>query len=111
MEVVKRTVLAAVYAGVALPLSIISSASMLLDSDFSRCRVRRLSFSQLVIAHRYSLLQDKAVKAGVLLAEILEKRTQGNRPCILVSPSSALPPLRSIPSLPLQMFPVHSQPN
>lgn len=31
--------------------------------------------------------QDKAKKAGILLAEILEKKIQGSRPCILVRPS------------------------
>jgi hypothetical protein len=35
--------------------------------------------------------QDKAIKAGRLLGEVLEKRVQGQRPVILVRPSSSLP--------------------
>ncbi|BGP19524.1 hypothetical protein JCM10213_000123 [Rhodosporidiobolus nylandii] len=64
-EVIKRTALAAVYAGVALPLTVYQSATTAFDSDFSRCR-------------------DKAKKAGILLAEILEKKVQGSRPALLV---------------------------
>ncbi|SCZ95082.1 BZ3500_MvSof-1268-A1-R1_Chr11-3g03590 [Microbotryum saponariae] len=64
-EVIKHTALAAVYAGVALPMSIYSGATMVLDSDFTRCR-------------------EKAKKAGILLAEILEKRVQGTRPVRLM---------------------------
>ncbi|KAK4700630.1 hypothetical protein P7C70_g5613, partial [Phenoliferia sp. Uapishka_3] len=64
-EILKTTALSALYAGVALPLAIFSGASTVLDSDFSRCR-------------------DKARKAGILLAEILEKKVQGSRPVILV---------------------------
>ncbi|GAA6025164.1 hypothetical protein JCM11491_000714, partial [Sporobolomyces phaffii] len=63
-ELIKRTALAAVYAGVALPLTIFNTTSLALDSDFTRCK-------------------DKAKKAGVLLAEILEKEVQGKRPAIL----------------------------
>lgn len=40
VELLKTTALAAVYAGVALPLTVVSGASMMLDSDFTRCRVR-----------------------------------------------------------------------
>ncbi|GAA5853288.1 hypothetical protein JCM8547_000272 [Rhodosporidiobolus lusitaniae] len=65
VEVIKRTALAAVYAGVALPLTVFQTATTALDSDFSRCR-------------------DKAKKAGILLAEILEKEIQGKRPAILI---------------------------
>ncbi|GAA5899765.1 uncharacterized protein JCM6883_005982 [Sporobolomyces salmoneus] len=64
-ELIKRTALAAVYAGVALPLTIFNTTSLALDSDFTRCK-------------------DKAKKAGVLLAEILEKEIQGKRPAVLV---------------------------
>jgi len=42
-ELIKRTALAAVYAGVALPLTIYNTSSLALDSDFSRCKVRRES--------------------------------------------------------------------
>lgn len=66
VEVVKRTALAALYAGVALPLTLIQTATTAFDSDFTRCR-------------------DKAQKAGVLLAEILQKEVQGKRPVVLVS--------------------------
>ncbi|GAA6013339.1 hypothetical protein JCM10207_000860 [Rhodosporidiobolus poonsookiae] len=65
VEVIKRTALAAVYAGVALPLTIWQTTTTALDSDFTRCR-------------------DKAKKAGVLLAEILEKQVQGSRPVSLL---------------------------
>ncbi|GAA6030951.1 hypothetical protein JCM8097_008953 [Rhodosporidiobolus ruineniae] len=65
VEVIKRTALAAVYAGVALPLTVFQGATTAFDSDFSRCR-------------------DKAKKAGVLLAEILEKQVQGKRPTVLI---------------------------
>lgn len=64
MELVKKTALHAVMAGISLPLTVFNSATMLLDSDFSRCR-------------------DKAKAAGILLAEILEKRVQGARPVVL----------------------------
>ncbi|ORY49736.1 hypothetical protein BCR35DRAFT_336077 [Leucosporidium creatinivorum] len=64
-ELIKTTALAAVYAGVALPLTIYNGTTMVLDSDFTRCR-------------------DKAKKAGVLLAEILEKQVQGKRPAVLI---------------------------
>ncbi|GAA5915713.1 hypothetical protein JCM6882_004122 [Rhodosporidiobolus microsporus] len=65
VEIIKRTALAAVYAGVALPLTIWNGAATALDSDFTRCR-------------------DKAKKAGILLAEILEKEVQGKRPTNLI---------------------------
>lgn len=42
-EIIKRTALAAVYAGVALPLTIFNTTSLALDSDFTRCRVRMCS--------------------------------------------------------------------
>lgn len=66
VEVVKRTALAAIYAGVALPLTLFQTATTAFDSDFTRCR-------------------DKAQKAGVLLAEILQNEVQGKRPVVLVS--------------------------
>lgn len=65
VEVVKRTALAAIYAGVALPLTLFQTATTAFDSDFTRCR-------------------DKAQKAGVLLAEILQKEVQGKRPVVLI---------------------------
>lgn len=37
-ELVKRTALATVYAGVALPLTICNTTSLALDSDFTRCK-------------------------------------------------------------------------
>ncbi|SCV73581.1 BQ2448_7507 [Microbotryum intermedium] len=64
-EVIKHTALAVIYAGVALPMSVYTGATMVLDSDFTRCR-------------------EKAKKAGILLAEILEKRVQGTRPVRLM---------------------------
>ncbi|KAK4046111.1 hypothetical protein OIV83_006337 [Microbotryomycetes sp. JL201] len=65
IELVKKTALAAAYAAVALPLTIWNTTTLMLDSDFTRCR-------------------DKAKKAGVLLAEILEKQVQGKRPAVLI---------------------------
>lgn len=38
-ELVKTTALAAVYAGIALPMTIYNTTTMVLDSDFTRCRV------------------------------------------------------------------------
>ncbi|GAA5903984.1 hypothetical protein JCM8208_001750 [Rhodotorula glutinis] len=64
-ELVKRTALAAVYAGVALPLTVFKSATTAFDSEFTQCK-------------------DKARKAGVLLAEILEREVQGKRPVVLI---------------------------
>lgn len=75
VEVVKRTALAALYAGVALPLTLIQTATTAFDSDFTRCR-------------------DKAQKAGVLLAEILQKEVQGKRPVVLVSATTIFLPLQ-----------------
>ncbi|WP_456308606.1 hypothetical protein, partial [Serratia proteamaculans] len=82
-ELVKRTALAAVYAGVALPLTVFKSATTAFDSEFTQCKVRlerrsrtgsplaldegKLECLSLIVS------QDKARKAGVLLAEILEK--------------------------------------
>lgn len=65
VEVVKRTALAAVYAGVALPLTLVQTATTAFDSDFTRCR-------------------DKAHKAGILLAEVLQQEVHGKRPVELV---------------------------
>ncbi|KAK4052644.1 hypothetical protein OIO90_004272 [Microbotryomycetes sp. JL221] len=65
IELVKKTALAAAYAAVALPLTIWNTTTLMLDSDFTRCR-------------------DKAKKAGALLAEILEKQVQGKRPVVLI---------------------------
>jgi hypothetical protein len=79
-ELIKRTALAAVYAGVALPLTIFNTTSLALDSDFTRCK-------------------DKAKKAGVLLAEILEKEVQEKRPAILVSPSPSFSLFRMLTQL------------
>lgn len=87
-ELIKASVLSAVYAGVALPLTVWSGASMLLDSDFSRCRVRLLLLDSRCVDRsltcRPPRSQDKAKMAGVLLAEILEKQVQGKRPVNLV---------------------------
>ncbi|KAM0752155.1 DUF726-domain-containing protein [Meredithblackwellia eburnea MCA 4105] len=65
VEIIKTSALAALYAGVALPLTVFQGATAVLDSDFARCR-------------------DKAKMAGILLAEILEKKVQGSRPCNLI---------------------------
>lgn len=43
--------------------------------------------------------QDKAKKAGVLLAEILEKEVQGKRPVVLVRPRPLFSPPRTLPPL------------
>lgn len=65
-EVIKRTALAAVYAAVALPATVYKTATKALDNEFQQTT-------------------DKAQKAGILLADVLEKGVQGNRPTILVS--------------------------
>ncbi|GAA95367.1 hypothetical protein E5Q_02023.2 [Mixia osmundae IAM 14324] len=64
-EVVKRTALAAFYTAVALPAAIYKSAGTVLDNQFIRTR-------------------DKANKAGILLADVLEQRVQGARPTTLI---------------------------
>lgn len=42
MEILKKTALHAVIAGISLPLTVVNTSTMLLDSDFSRCRVSRV---------------------------------------------------------------------
>lgn len=58
--------MAAVYAAVALPATVYKTATKALDNEFQQTT-------------------DKAQKAGILLADVLEKGVQGNRPTILVS--------------------------
>ena len=84
VELVKKTALAAVYAGVALPLTIYNTTTLVLDSDFTRCRVRCLRFLRVSPLTSAIPRQDKAKKAGIMLAEILEKQLQGKRPAVLI---------------------------
>lgn len=46
-EIIKRSILAAVYAGIALPLTVISTASLLLDGEFVRCHVSPCSLVEI----------------------------------------------------------------
>lgn len=64
-EVIKRTALATVFAAVALPSLVYNTACKTLDNDFQRST-------------------DRARKAGIVLADVLEKGVQGNRPVVLV---------------------------
>lgn len=68
-EIIKRTALAAVFSAIALPSTVYKTATKALDNEFQRS-------------------VDKATKAGIILADVLEQGAQGNRPTILVSPSS-----------------------
>ncbi|GAA5796783.1 hypothetical protein HPULCUR_002158 [Helicostylum pulchrum] len=65
MEVAKATVLHAFFAAVALPVTILKIAD--------------------VIDNPWQMVVDRSRKAGVVLADILEERVQGNRPCNLVA--------------------------
>ncbi|GHJ85206.1 hypothetical protein NliqN6_1608 [Naganishia liquefaciens] len=67
-EVIKRTVLSAYFMAVSLPMSVYNMASLGLDNTWVQS-------------------QDKAIKAGRLLGEVLEKRVQGQRPVILIGSS------------------------
>lgn len=65
-EIIKRTALAAVFSAVALPATVYKTATNTLDNAFQRSA-------------------DRAQKAGIILADVLEKGVQGNRPTVLVS--------------------------
>ncbi|KAI5451865.1 hypothetical protein NCC49_001167 [Naganishia albida] len=67
-EVIKRTVLSAYFMAVSLPMSVYNMASLGLDNTWVQS-------------------QDKAIKAGRLLGEVLEKQVQGQRPVVLVGSS------------------------
>lgn len=67
-EIVKRTVLGAYYAAIALPLSVYTLSTMALDNSWVNA-------------------QNKAVKAGRLLGQVLEQRVQGERPVVLIGTS------------------------
>ncbi|KAJ9125671.1 hypothetical protein QFC22_000633 [Naganishia vaughanmartiniae] len=67
-EIIKRTVLSAYFTAVALPLSVYNMASLGLDNTWVQA-------------------QDKAIKAGRLLGEVLENRVQGQRPVVLIGSS------------------------
>lgn len=64
-EIIKRTALAAVFSAIALPTTVYKTATKALDNDFQQAT-------------------DRAHKAGTILADVLEKGVQGNRPTILV---------------------------
>ena len=64
-EIIKRTALAAVFSAIALPTTVYKTATKALDNDFQQAT-------------------DRAHKAGIILADVLEKGVQGNRPTILV---------------------------
>ncbi|CAO3620127.1 unnamed protein product [Mucor hiemalis] len=65
MEVAKATVLSAFFAAVALPATILKVAD--------------------VIDNPWQMAVDRSRKAGAVLADVLEERVQGNRPCNLVA--------------------------
>ncbi|KAJ9092316.1 hypothetical protein QFC19_008750 [Naganishia cerealis] len=67
-EIIKRTVLSAYFTAVALPMSVYNMASLGLDNTWVQS-------------------QDKAIKAGRLLGEVLENRVQGQRPVVLIGSS------------------------
>lgn len=65
-EILKRTALGAYYAALALPVTVWKTTSLVLDNSWSNA-------------------QDRAIKAGRLLGEVLAQRVQGERPVTLVS--------------------------
>ncbi|KAL1409885.1 hypothetical protein Q8F55_003884 [Vanrija albida] len=67
-EVIKRTVLSAYYAAIALPLTVYKLSTMTLDNS-------------------WMYAQGRAVKAGRLLGEVLAQRVQGERPVVLIGTS------------------------
>ncbi|ORY35665.1 hypothetical protein BCR39DRAFT_511389 [Naematelia encephala] len=67
-EIIKRTVLSAYFAAVALPRTVYSMSTTVLDNTWLHA-------------------QDRANKAGRILGEVLEKRVQGERPVILIGSS------------------------
>ncbi|BEI93402.1 uncharacterized protein CcaverHIS019_0510300 [Cutaneotrichosporon cavernicola] len=67
-EVVKRTMLSAYYLAIALPLSVYKLSTLALDNSFTSC-------------------QNKSIKAGRLLGEVLAQRVQGERPVSLIGTS------------------------
>ncbi|KAI8973855.1 hypothetical protein BDB01DRAFT_807807 [Pilobolus umbonatus] len=64
LEIAKTTVLQAFFAAVALPVTILKMAD--------------------VIDNPWQIVVDRSKKAGIVLADVLEQRIQGNRPCNLV---------------------------
>ena len=71
-EIIKRTALATVFSAIALPMTVYKSAAKALDNDFQQAT-------------------DRATKAGIILADVLEKGVQGNRPTILVCLAACKP--------------------
>lgn len=70
-ELLKRTALGAYYAAMALPVTVWKTTSLVLDNSWSNA-------------------QDRAIKAGRLLGEVLAQRVQGERPVTLVSHSGSI---------------------
>ncbi|KAJ8662910.1 hypothetical protein O0I10_001086 [Lichtheimia ornata] len=64
VEVAKQTALHAFFAAVALPATLMKIAD--------------------VVDNPWQIAVDRSHKAGIVLADVLEKRVQGNRPCSLV---------------------------
>ncbi|KAG8902612.1 hypothetical protein FRC00_008704 [Tulasnella sp. 408] len=67
-EIIKRAALSTVYGVVALPMSIYQTTGMVVDNEWIRAC-------------------DRAKKAGRLLAEVLQKKVQGDRPIVLIGVS------------------------
>ncbi|KAI7866068.1 hypothetical protein BDF14DRAFT_1818331 [Spinellus fusiger] len=65
VEVAKQTVLRAFFAAMALPATLLTLAD--------------------VIDNPWQIATDRSRKAGIVLADVLQERVQGNRPCSLVS--------------------------
>lgn len=67
-EIIKRAALSTVYGVVALPMSIYQTTGMVVDNEWIRAC-------------------DRAKKAGRLLADVLQKKIQGQRPVVLIGVS------------------------
>ena len=90
IEVVKRTALAAFYTAFTAPLAVYKGVALAFDNQFQRAKVSEALSVARIKPIDVDNAQDKAIKAGYILADVLEKEVQGKRPVILVG-SSPLP--------------------
>jgi hypothetical protein len=86
-EILKRTSVAALLSAVALPYSIYSWSTSLLDGQWVRGIVSARSGGS-NISH---VAQERAKQAGDLLADVLLEKVQGQRPVMLVGVSCTSP--------------------
>lgn len=84
-EIIKRTALQVVFGVVALPMTVYQTTGMVIDNEWVRGTV---SCGPLCARGSKWLIdrasQERARKAGKLLAEVLQAKAQGERPVVLV---------------------------